>query len=79
MEKNNSLMKKCEICGANSSCLCFQCINYFCETCFKFIHDKQLNSKHKKERIDPLIPIDLKCPDHPKVPNNLSCLDEKGK
>ena len=79
MEKNLSLMKKCEICGENSTCLCFQCLEYFCESCFKLIHDKKLNSNHKKEKIDPFVPIDLKCEEHPKVPNNLFCIDEKVK
>ena len=34
---------------------------------------------NKKEKIDPYIPIDLKCPQHPRVSNNLFCIDEKGK
>ncbi len=40
------------------------------------IHNKPKKSKHKKEEIDPYIPLDLKCPEHQKVPNNLFCLDE---
>ena len=79
MEKNQSLIKKCSICGINSTCLCFQCFEYLCDSCFKFIHDKQQNSHHKKEKIDPFVPIDLKCPEHPKVSNNLFCIDEKVK
>ena len=73
-----SNIKQCDICGTNASCLCFDCINYFCESCFKLIHDKKINSGHKKEKIDPYIPIDLKCKDHPKIPLNLFCIDEKG-
>ena len=72
-----SNIKQCDICGINASCLCFDCINYFCESCFKLIHDKKINSGHKKEKIDPYIPIDLKCKDHPKIPLNLFCIDEK--
>ena len=79
MKKLSSLIKKCEICGLNSTCLCFQCIEYFCDSCFKFIHDKELNSGHKKEKIDPYAPIDLKCLEHPKSLNNLFCIDEKVK
>ena len=79
MKKLSSLIKKCEICGLNSTCLCFQCIEYFCDSCFKFIHDKELNSGHKKENIDPYAPIDLKCLEHPKSLNNLFCIDEKVK
>ena len=74
-----SNIKQCDICGTNASCLCFDCINYFCESCFKLIHDKKINSGHKKEKIDLYIPIDLKCKDHPKIPLNLFCIDEKGK
>ena len=33
---------------------------------------------HKKENIDPFIPIELKCPIHPQNPMNLFCVDEKG-
>ena len=71
--------KNCDICGTNANCLCFNCINYFCDSCFKLIHDKQKNSNHKKEKIDPYIPIELKCKEHPKIPLNLFCIDEKGK
>ena len=37
------------------------------------------NDNHKKETIDAFVPIDLKCPNHPKIPLNLFCLDEMGK
>ena len=77
MEKNKNI-KECDICGANATCLCFNCIQYFCESCYKYVHDKQKNSIHKKEQIDPYVPIDLKCPEHPINPLVLFCLDEKG-
>ena len=70
-------IKDCEYCEASSTCLCFDCLEYYCEDCFKMVHSKPKKSKHKKEEIDPYIPLDLKCPDHQKVPNNLFCLDEK--
>ena len=79
MEQLSEINKKCKICGINATCLCFQCIEYFCDSCFKFIHDKQLNSNHTKEAIDPYIQIDLKCSEHPKGLNDLFCLNEKGK
>ena len=79
MDKKTKLIKICEFCGTNSTCLCFECLEYFCDSCFKIIHDKQLKSQHKKEKIDPYVPIDLKCPDHPSIPNNLFCIEEKGK
>ena len=37
------------------------------------------NDSHKKETIDSFVPIDLKSPNHPKIPLNLFCLDEMGK
>ena len=78
-KKNKKLIKECDICGENATCLCFKCIQYFCESCFKLIHDKKKNSNHQKEPIDPFVPIDLKCPDHPINPITFFCLDEKGK
>ena len=77
MENIPNQLKKCELCKINATCLCFQCTNYFCDKCYKFIHDMEVNSNHKKEKIDPYVPIDLKCQEHPKNPNNLFCLDEK--
>ena len=76
MENKISNIKYCEYCETYSSCLCFDCLEYYCEDCFKMIHNKPKKSKHKKEEIDPYIPLDLKCPEHQKVPNNLFCLDE---
>ena len=43
------------------------------------IHDKQVNAEHKKEEIDLYVPIDLKCSEHPTIPNNIFCLEENGK
>ena len=78
--KNNQLnLKYCEYCESNASCLCLECLEYYCETCFKHHHEKPKKSAHKKEEIDLYVPIDLKCPEHPKNPNNLFCTDEKGK
>ena len=71
--------KDCEICNTNSTCLCFKCNSYFCERCYKLIHDIKNNPEHKKENIDPYIPIDVKCPLHPDYPMHLLCIDEKGK
>ena len=79
MEKNIKLIKHCDFCSSDSTCLCFECLNYFCENCFKIIHSLQKNKEHKKEKIDLYIPIDLKCPQHPKIPIDLFCVDEKGK
>ncbi len=77
MEGNPIRIKKCEICNANATNICFQCYSYFCESCFKFIHDKENNVYHIKEKIDYFVPIELKCHNHPKI-INLFCLNEKG-
>ena len=71
-------IKECEMCDSSANCLCFKCNNYFCENCFKIIHDLKKNIGHKKENIDPFIPIELKCPIHLKNPLNLFCINEKG-
>jgi len=75
----NKENKECEFCGESATCFCFECINYYCDKCYKFIHDMPKNSKHKRENIDPYFQIDIKCPDHPKIPMNLFCSNEKGK
>ena len=67
------------MCDSTATCLCFQCNNYFCENCYKIIHDLKKNTIHKKENIDPFIPIELKCPKHIQNPMNLFCINEKGK
>ena len=69
--------KKCEICETDATSLCLTCQNYYCESCFKLVHDKKPKS-HVKETIDRFVPIDIKCPEHPSVPLNLFCTDEKG-
>ena len=79
MEINLKLEKECETCGANSTSLCYICNEYYCDSCFKMIHDKAINSSHKKEKIDIYVPIDLKCQEHHNIPLNLFCVDEKGK
>ena len=78
-EKSNQKLKECDICGENGTSLCFKCMQYFCDSCFKLIHDKPKNAQHKKELIDPYVPIDLRCQTHPLIPLNLFCLEEKGK
>ena len=62
MEKKNKIIKECEICNSDSACLCYECNSYFCDKCYKMIHDVKNDSKHKKENIDLYVPIDLKCP-----------------
>ena len=75
----NKNIKTCEICGKDATSLCFKCISYFCDECYKYIHDKKINNQHIKEKVDYFVPIDTKCPDHPKDRLNLFCVDEKVK
>ena len=78
MEKNSILVKKCGICELDATCLCFECLNYFCDSCYKFIHEKK-KIQHKKEKIDPYVPPEIKCPEHERGIMDLFCVDEKGK
>ena len=77
MEKNKT--HNCFICELNSSCLCFKCQNYYCEKCFKLVHDYKKNGEHKKELIDSFIFFDLKCTFHKDQINSLVCVEDKSK
>ena len=79
MEKNLKLIKECETCGTNATSLCFICCEYYCDSCFKMIHDKKIKTNLKKEKIEIYVPIELKCQNHKNSPLNLFCVDEKGK
>ena len=52
MEKKFTNQKYCELCNEKARSLCFKCNMNFCDTCFKFIHEKKNNLNHKKETID---------------------------
>ena len=78
MKKKN--LKQCDICKVEeATSLCPQCFSYYCDGCFKQVHEKENNKEHKKEKIDYYVPIDTRCPEHEKIIINLFCLDEKGK
>ena len=79
MESIQNKDKSCEICGLIATNLCLDCLSYYCDSCYKFIHDKQINSQHVIEKIDYFVPIDTKCLIHPKYPLELFCVEEKGK
>ena len=72
-------LKKCDICDTDATCLCFQCMSYYCDSCHKLSHKSERKKAHKKEKIDYFAPIDIKCPDHELYPMGLFCVDEKGK
>ena len=70
-------VKKCDICKSNAEYICFQCPNYFCDSCFNLIHNIK-NIDHKKDKLDPFVPPDIKCENHPRGINDYFCVDEKG-
>ena len=79
MENKQKNYKQCDICKVDeATSLCPQCFSYYCDGCFKQVHEKKENKDHKKEAIDFNVPIDTRCPVHDKNPINLFCLDEKG-
>ena len=71
--------KKCDICKNNATIICYDCSFYLCDTCFEFIHKNNVNSEHKNEPIEPFISFDIRCPEHPKIPMSLFCVNEKSK
>ena len=80
MENKQKNYKQCDMCKVDeATSLCPQCFSYYCDGCFKQVHEKKENKEHKKEAIDYNVPIDTRCPEHDMVPTNLFCIDEKGK
>ena len=71
--------KMCELCKQKATNICFDCSFYLCNSCFKFLHEKEANSKHRKASIDPFISMDIKCPLHPNNKINIFCVKEKSK
>ena len=78
MEALQKNFKECQICKIDATSSCLECVIYFCDECCECVHDKKENSKHKKTKIDFYVPLDIKCLQHPKIINNLFCIDEKG-
>ena len=76
MEQKNKI---CEFCKLEATSLCFQCMSYFCDSCFKLGHKQEDYKSHKQEKIDINSPIDLKCPKHKLHPMDLFCVKKKGK
>lgn len=69
--------KNCEICESLATNLCLKCLAYYCDSCYKLFHAKKEKNQHKKEKIDNIIPIETKCHEHEKYPNELFCVEEK--
>ena len=79
MEEKQKNFKQCNICKAEEAkSLCFECFSYYCDSCFKCVHEKDINKGHKKGKIDYFVPLDIWCPNHEKNALNLFCVDEKG-
>jgi len=74
-----SILKKCEFCSLDAKCICFECMSYFCDNCFKICHNNEIKKSHKKDKFDYFVPIDIKCQEHKLHPNDLFCINEKGK
>ena len=80
MENKQKNYKQCDMCKfIEATSLCPQCFNYYCDICFKPVHEGEKNKEHKKEKIDNFVPIDTWCPEHYGNNINLFCIDEKGK
>jgi len=69
--------KECDFCSKEANSLCFECIHYFCDDHFKIIHSFEKNKNHKQDFIEPSIFLNLKCKNHPKIPFNYFCIEEK--
>ena len=79
MEMKQKNFKQCDMCKAKeATSLCPQCFSYYCDKCFKCVHEEEMNKGHKKEKVDYFVPIDTRCSEHDTIPINLFCLDEKG-
>ena len=77
--EDNLLIKKCDFCKGDATSLCFECMLYFCDSCFQIAHKSEETKSHTKEKIDYFCPIDTKCRIHKTHPLDLFCSDEKGK
>ena len=43
-------LKKCDFCKGDATSLCFNCMNYFCDSCFKIAHSKNKHNHTKKKK-----------------------------
>ena len=79
---NNKMEDKeisCELCKNPASNICYDCSFYLCDSCFDYLHIKKVNSEHKKEKIEPIIPINIKCTKHQKMPLSFYYIEENSK
>ena len=76
---NNGRNRECEICKEKGTNICYDCLSYYCNSCFNFVHEKLRNLFHETEDFESFNSIDIKCPKHPKNLINLFCFEEKRK
>ena len=70
--------KYCEICESLATNFCLKCLAYYCDSCYNLIHKKKEKvDQHKKDNLNNIIQIEIKCPEHQKYPKELFCIDEK--
>ena len=68
MEVKQKNFKQCDMCKAKeATSLCPQCFSYYCDNCFKPVHENEKKKEHKKEKIDYFVIIDTRCPEHDKI------------
>ena len=70
--------KICEVCGEAANVLCMECKKYLCIECDTFLHGKERNKTHTREKISKNLPVDTKCPEHTKHPLEYFCEDDYG-
>lgn len=75
--EGKSKLKKCELCLSEATCLCYECMTYYCDSCFILVHKNEERKSHEKQKIDCFVPVEVKCPEHKLVPLNLFCVDDK--
>ena len=52
MEFKQKNYKQCDICKVDeASSLCPQCFNYYCDSCYKAVHDKGKNNVYQNSLI----------------------------
>lgn len=78
MADNLTRLKKCDSCISESFWICFQCKKYYCDKCYKIIHDLKSDNPHEKTKINPYLSIDFFCPNHQEYPLELFCFNDKG-
>jgi hypothetical protein len=79
MGENKDGQKVCVICEEDANIVCFDCKDYYCDSCFNFMHKKEKSKNHKKAEISPILPIEINCLKHQGYQIVSFCLDDKGK